>query len=284
MTLFLGPAAAARPVPTELRGSTVLVLHAHPDDEAIFTGITLRRLADAGARVVLVTATAGELGESFVPLGPGETVGQRRIVELERAAAILGVARLVLLGRRDSGLPGWADAGHPRALARVDPGVTAAIVADLASAEGACALVHYDPQGIYGHPDHVMVHRVGTAAARLAGIPGYQATVDREHLHFTDPEAHLVRGAARAAAPSASGGYGRVTAEISLAIAGTADELAGKRAALAAHASQISGAMITRADFDDAYQLEWYLRDGPPGVLDELGNCHALAGASAGTA
>ena len=42
--------------------STVVFLHAHPDDEAIFTGGTMRLLADAGHRVVLVLATSGELG------------------------------------------------------------------------------------------------------------------------------------------------------------------------------------------------------------------------------
>ena len=64
--------AAAR-----LHGRTVIVLHAHPDDEAIFTGVTIRRLADAGARVVMVTATNGDLGEEFVPLGAGESISAR---------------------------------------------------------------------------------------------------------------------------------------------------------------------------------------------------------------
>ena len=58
----------------DLRGRTVVVVHAHPDDEAIFTGATIRRLADHGARVVLVTATHGELGRPKVPLN-GRTVG-----------------------------------------------------------------------------------------------------------------------------------------------------------------------------------------------------------------
>jgi LmbE family N-acetylglucosaminyl deacetylase len=71
----------------DLSGHTVLVLHAHPDDEAIFSGLTLRRLADAGARTVLVLGTAGELGGSRVPLRPGETVPERRVAELEAAAS-----------------------------------------------------------------------------------------------------------------------------------------------------------------------------------------------------
>src|SRR5690349_22955816 len=93
------PTVPDLPLP-DLRGHTVLALHAHPDDEAIFTGVTLRRLADAGARVVLVLATAGELGESRLPLADGEDIARRRTAEVERSARLLGVSRVVLLGRR----------------------------------------------------------------------------------------------------------------------------------------------------------------------------------------
>ncbi len=287
MALFLPPGAA----PTcdalpDLRGQTVLVLHAHPDDEAIFTAITTRRLADAGARVVLVTATGGELGETMIALQPDETLVQRRVAELERAADILGVARLVLLGYRDSGLPGWPAGTHPGALGRAAVDAVARRVAELALAEGAATLVHYDPQGIYGHPDHVSVHLIGTAAARLSTATAYQATVDREHLHFAGPGAHLVHGAvdalagARSERPGAPDRrYGRVTAEIGLALAATPGELAANQAAIAAHASQIPAGLLDPAEFATAYQLEWYLRDGPPGALDLLGNVHVLAGA-----
>jgi LmbE family N-acetylglucosaminyl deacetylase len=277
MTLFLGsdPQPDQPAATLDLSGHTVLLLHAHPDDEAIFTGITARRLADAGARVVLVTATGGELGESLVALAPGETVAQRRLAELEQAAELLGVARLVLLGHRDSGLPGWLEGGHPDALISADADRLASKVADVALAEGAATVVHYDPMGIYGHPDHVVVHRVGALAARLAGATAYQATVDREHLHFAGSDAHLVHGAARAV-DQLAGVCGRVTAEISLAVAGSPAQLQCKRDAIAVHASQIPAGALREAHFGEAYELEWYLREGPAGVLDRLGNVHAL--------
>jgi len=259
----------------DLRGHTVLVLHAHPDDESIFTGVTLRRLADAGARTVLVVATAGELGMSRVPLRIGETVPERRIAELERAAELLGVARLALLGCRDSGLPGWDSGSHVRALAVADPLRLAASVARLAAAEGATTIVHDDEQGIYGHPDHRATSRVGATAAELLGVSAYRMTVDREHLHISARDRHLVHGAARAAAVP----FGRMTAEIPLAIAGTAAELATKRAAITAHASQVAEADVPVDGFADAYGLEWFRRSGPPGVLDALGNAHIFAAA-----
>ncbi|WP_214365296.1 PIG-L deacetylase family protein [Pseudonocardia sp. H11422] len=260
----------------DLRGHTVLALHAHPDDEAIFTGITLRRLADAGARVVLVLATGGELGESRVPLAPGESVTRRRIAELESSAALLGVSRLVLLGRRDSGLPGWPSASHARALAGADPLALAGRVAELADAEGAGTLIHDDEPGIYGHPDHRAAGRIGAIAAELTGATSYRITVDREHLHVSARGAHLVHGAADAAAV----GYGRVTAEITLAIEGSSEHLASKRAAITAHASQVDPAQVPVGEFAAAYGYEWFVRDGAPGTLDLLGNAHLLAGAA----
>ncbi len=244
-----------------LRGSTVLALHAHPDDEAIFTGITLRRLADAGARVVLVMATSGDLGSSRVPLRPGESVARRRITELERSAGLLGVQRLVLLGRRDSGLPGRPGTGHPGALAGSDLVELGRRVAELAHAESADTLIFDDDGGVYGHPDHVSTHRVGALAAELTGAARYQITVDRGLA-----PGHLVRQAAAAAA----GGFGRPAEEISLAVTGDPVHLARKHAAITAHASQVDPARLPAAEFAATYASEWFRHLGPAGALHRL--------------
>jgi LmbE family N-acetylglucosaminyl deacetylase len=255
------------PAPVDLAGRTVVVVHAHPDDEAIFTGATIRRLADNGARVVLVTATGGELGEPRLPLR-GRTMAQVRTAELEQSAALLGVARLVLLHRRDSGLPGWPSGRHPRALVRADLAGLAKALADLAVAERAEAVVGYDTDGIYGHPDHVAVHLLARHAAALAGVTSYDATVDREHLHFAGEHVLDSAGGARR--------YGRVTAEISVALAATPRELEVKRAALLAHESQIGPEALTPR-FAETYELEWFQRRGPRALLEDAGNVHALA-------
>ncbi|MDT7546868.1 MAG: hypothetical protein QOE99_2978 [Actinomycetota bacterium] len=265
MSLLFDPSVPTAP---RLDGRTVIVVHAHPDDEAIFTGATIRRLADRGARVVLVTATAGEMGRPRTPLPRGVDLADVRRREVEAAAETLGVARLVLLGRRDSGLPGWDSTAHPRALVQADLRGLARTVAALVESERAEAVVAYDADGIYGHPDHVAVHLIGRHAAALAGVTSYEATVDREHLHFAGQ--HLLDDA------SGRRGYGRVTAEITTAVAATPAELAAKRAAMLAHASQIGPESLAGPDFAETYELEWYVRRGAPALLETLGNAHAL--------
>jgi LmbE family N-acetylglucosaminyl deacetylase len=252
--------------------STVVFLHAHPDDEAIFTGITMRRLADEGHRVVLVTATAGDVGEPRFALPIGESLAIRRPRELERASELLGVDRLVMLDHRDSGMTGTEHNHHPAAFTNVGVDSAARALADLLIAERASTLVHYDADGIYGHPDHLAVYRVGDAAALLAGVTSYQTTVDREHLHFTTK--HLV---ADDEAPRSRHDLGRVTAEISLAVKGRDNELATKGEAMLAHASQIGESSVAFDGFAYSYGFEWFIRTRGPATLEYLGNEHLTA-------
>jgi LmbE family N-acetylglucosaminyl deacetylase len=259
-----GTATLDRPAGKALSGRCVVFLHAHPDDEAIFTGATMHRLAAEGARVVLVTATAGELGPALTPLAPRQTLAELRREELERAAQALGVARLVLLGRRDSGMPGWPANAHPNALARADMAETARGLARLCEAEGAEALVHYDQGGIYRHPDHLAVHRIGTTAAAHARITAYQATVDRDRIGK-----HLV-GRAAAGLPEQDR-PGRHRDEVTTVVTADRGGLAAKRAAMAAHASQIDAAALRPRGFAATYGTEWYVRTGAPGLVDEVG-------------
>jgi LmbE family N-acetylglucosaminyl deacetylase len=258
MVAVLAPTRTPQP---SLTGRTVVVLHAHPDDEAIFTAAAMHRLAARGARVVLVTATAGELGPVLRPLRPGETLADRRRRELERACETLAVARLVLLGHRDSGMTGWDDNAHPDALAAAPTDAVARRLADLCAAEGAEALVHYDPQGIYGHPDHVAVHRAGAAAAALLGITGYEATVDRRRPRTRRP--HLVDQAAGTRVGWEPDGIATV-------VRAGRDDLRAKRRAMAAHATQVPRAATRRTGFAAAYGTEWFRRIGPAAALDEL--------------
>src|SRR5450631_3847652 len=105
----------------------------------------MRLAADAGHRVVLVTATDGALGE--VPeglLAEGERLVDRRRGELEASARALGVHRLEMFGYPDSGMAGTPDNGRADAFCNVDVEVAASRLARLLVDEGADVLNVYD--------------------------------------------------------------------------------------------------------------------------------------------
>jgi N-acetyl-1-D-myo-inositol-2-amino-2-deoxy-alpha-D-glucopyranoside deacetylase len=169
----------------------LLLVHAHPDDETIGTGSTMAYYAAAGVQVTLVTCTLGEEGEVLVPsltqlvADQADQLGGWRIGELAGAMAELGVTDHRFLGGagrfRDSGMMGAPANEKPRAFWRAasDPAVFAAAVTALVEVIRELrpqVLVTYDDFGGYGHPDHIMAHRVATAAAAGAAEPDYPAT------------------------------------------------------------------------------------------------------------
>lgn len=164
---------------------TLVAFHAHPDDEALLTAGTMARASAEGHRVVLVVATAGEVGlVSDAFLREGESLAERRLAELRRSATALGCARVETLGYADSGLDGTAEPTGPApTFASADPEDAARRLARILTEEDADVLTVYDPAGGYGHPDHVRVHHVGVRAAALAGTPSVlEATIPRDLL------------------------------------------------------------------------------------------------------
>jgi LmbE family N-acetylglucosaminyl deacetylase len=164
--------------------ATAVFFHAHPDDECILTGGTMAKLAADGHRVVLVTATRGDNGE-VVPgvLADGEALADRRVVELQASAQVLGVSRVEILGYTDSGMIGTPENDAPDSFWQADVDRAARRLAAILGEEEASALVVYDDHGGYGHPDHIQVNRVGIAAGALAETPVvYEATVDRDRV------------------------------------------------------------------------------------------------------
>jgi N-acetyl-1-D-myo-inositol-2-amino-2-deoxy-alpha-D-glucopyranoside deacetylase len=145
----------------------LLAFHAHPDDESLSMGGTLARYAEAGEQVVVVTATRGEVGEIHNHQDPEslrESLGEVREAELRAACHILGVGAVEVLGYRDSGMQGTEDNDHPDAFCRADflkaVGRLVCVIREYRPE----VVTAYDPFGGYGHPDHLQVHRVGTAA------------------------------------------------------------------------------------------------------------------------
>lgn len=145
----------------------LLALHAHPDDESLSMGGTLHRYAQAGERVVVVVATRGEVGEVHNYEDP-EPVRARlaevRAEELADAMRILGVTEVESLGYRDSGMMGTDDNAHPDSFWSADFEQAVGRLVRLIRRHRPEVITAYDPYGGYGHPDHIQVHRVGTAA------------------------------------------------------------------------------------------------------------------------
>lgn len=165
---------------------TLVVFHAHPDDEALLTSGTMAKAAAAGHRVVLVVATDGDMGLAASTYRAGGTsLAEVRMLELAASAELLGVARTVHLGYADSGSGPllYDDPPGSTRFARADIEEAAGRLAEILRGERADVLLSYDAAGGYGHRDHVQVHHVGARAAELAGTPRVlQATVPRDLL------------------------------------------------------------------------------------------------------
>ncbi len=173
------------PVNAERR---LLMVHAHPDDESSQSSATLSRYVAEGAQVTLVTCTLGERGEILVPdwthFSPAE-LGAHRIEELAAALGVMGVTDHVWLGGpgtyHDTGMT-TDDKG--RVLPPDDAPINAFWNADLLEATNHLVelirsrrpqvLSSYDPNGNYGHPDHIQAHRVTMYAAQLAAVAAHR--------------------------------------------------------------------------------------------------------------
>jgi len=161
----------------------LLLVHAHPDDECIPTGVTIAKYADEGAQVTVVTCTLGEVGEIVDPdltylSEQGENaLGEHRRTEMEEAAKILGISDHRWLGGpgrwRDSGMVGTPENDDPRCFWRADLAEATAALADVIRETRPQVVVTYDENGDYGHPDHIQAHRV-TVAAIDAARPDWQ--------------------------------------------------------------------------------------------------------------
>jgi LmbE family N-acetylglucosaminyl deacetylase len=254
---------------------SIVFFHAHPDDEAIFSGGTMARLAGAGHRVVVVMATSGGRGQSIATAVDADEPSEpwlpaQRERELEAACRILGVARVVLLRYEDSGIEPMRE-GDPLPFCDVAIDEVATRVARVIDEERASALVVYDEGGIYGHPDHVHVHRAGMEAARRSSLETiYEMTIDREYLHFVDT--HLIDHA-RESLPHIEH-IGVPTVFVSTTV-DVRSVLAQKKAAITAHASQVqpSSSVVRLSDssFRDVYGYEWFVRHGPRNLIETLG-------------
>jgi len=154
------------------RHPVLMVVHAHPDDEAIGTGGILKKYADRGVRTVLVLATKGEAGEidGRVPTHDEKAaLVDLRLDELGCSCRILGIEKTYFLGYRDSGMAGTPENTAPGAFAAADMEEATRRLVAIIRQEKPDVITTYNENGTYGHPDHITVNRVTVRAFEDAG-------------------------------------------------------------------------------------------------------------------
>ena len=133
---------------------TLLGVWAHPDDEAFLSAGLMAAARRRGDRVVVVTATAGELGTSDPATWPPERLAAHRRGELRRSLALLGVMEHVMLGFPDGSCDEFdGTARIAEIIDRVQPST----------------IVTFGPDGMTNHADHRAISDWTTAAWSASG-------------------------------------------------------------------------------------------------------------------
>jgi LmbE family N-acetylglucosaminyl deacetylase len=167
-------------------------------------------------------------------------LGDRRARETETAAAVLGVDRVAFLGYRDSGMMGEPTNDHPSSFWQADVDDAALKLAAILREERADLLVTYDAHGVYGHPDHIQVHRVGVRAAELAGVAKvFEASFSREFMREVFADLEQDPDVSGDAEPDDLDSFGLPEAELTHRV-DVSEFVLVKREALLRHESQIS--------------------------------------------
>jgi N-acetyl-1-D-myo-inositol-2-amino-2-deoxy-alpha-D-glucopyranoside deacetylase len=219
----------------------------------------MARYAAAGVEVTLLTCTLGEEGEILVPelaglaAGAADQLGGYRIGELRAALHALGVTDQHFLGGagryRDSGMAATPANDHPRALwwadkdgAQFEAAVQAA--AEVVRTVRPHVVVTYDPHGGYGHPDHIMAHRIAMAAVQQLATSGtwqvskfYWIAMPRSVL---EAETAAARAASTPFQPPDAGQLPAVDDALVTTAVDVSEFVAAKAAALAAHRTQVA--------------------------------------------
>jgi N-acetyl-1-D-myo-inositol-2-amino-2-deoxy-alpha-D-glucopyranoside deacetylase len=275
-----------------------MFVHAHPDDESVGTGATMAHYAAQGAHVTLITCTLGEEGEIHVPalsqleVMHADQLGGYRITELAAACAALGVADHRFLGGagrfRDSGMMGVPANDKPRAFWGVDLDDAAKLLLDVMDEVRPQVVVTYDPNGFYGHPDHIQAHRVAMRASEMAADAGFGPA----KIYWTAVPKSVLAAGMEAFAESSDNPFEGATSIDDVPFGTPDDEIAAridaheqhdrKVAALRAHATQIpdsSWLLSVAGNFGEEFMgVEFYTLavgakgpgDGPNGWESDL--------------
>ena len=253
------------------QSATLLAVFAHPDDESYLCGGTLAHYAAAGLRVSLVCATLGEAGDIADPaLAARETLPAVRDGELRAAARLLGLAGVQLLGYQDGTL---AAVPFPEGAERI---------AHCLQTIRPDVVVSFGPEGVYGHPDHVAVHRWTKEAITIYcgdGAEPHQRPRSPRLYYVAPPRSWYRAVSERTRLRGVPDRYGPrldvlgVPDELVTARVSVGDAAAARVATIRAHRSQLFAdhpfATLPEADLRELFEVEYFRRSWPPAVEQE---------------
>lgn len=157
-------------------GKKILVLTAHPDDEAFTAGGTIHANTEAGGETVLACASLGGRGRAHLDRElTDDELKALRFDELHAASGCLGMHDVHVFDFPDGEL-----AEHMDAIADAWRPLVAEVAPD--------AILGFGPDGYTGHADHIAMGTVARALAVEAGIPYYASALpgDERRILYLD--------------------------------------------------------------------------------------------------
>jgi N-acetyl-1-D-myo-inositol-2-amino-2-deoxy-alpha-D-glucopyranoside deacetylase len=167
--------------PAKFSPKRLLIVHAHPDDESLFTAHIIADRIAAKSAVKVFTLTRGERGKVKLDELKGlegnlSAMGSFRAAELLEAIKVFGNVEHSFAGTRaylDSGMriSAWGKPAKPRNLDEMALSAAATnVIADDIYAQilefKPDAILTYNRNGGFGHPDHKMAHDATAMAVR----------------------------------------------------------------------------------------------------------------------
>ena len=149
----------------------------HPDDETVFIGGILHRLSQTQIPTRVLTMTKGEKSTLRYGLHPAANLGTARKNELSRAFNILGITNFTIFDFPDG------------ALEQKEKSIVQTIQKEIQRFH-ATHVITLEPDGVYGHPDHIAVSR----CTKLAVVKPIQLLWTTVSPHYVLPSAkHMAK-------------------------------------------------------------------------------------------
>lgn len=148
-----------------LLGKRILIITAHPDDEAFLCAGTALHNHRAGGKSVLICATLGEKGSSQI----SRPVTEKQLKAIRRRELMLGAKSAKIHRVHVLGLPDGHVADRQATFVRASMWLAEEFKPE--------AILTFGPDGLTGHHDHIACWKVGQRIAKKLKVPVYVFTV-----------------------------------------------------------------------------------------------------------